>query len=94
MGCPNVDSEQVYQSIPGNLTFLQSCAAALVGQSMLTVHIGAAHPDYLRTGRLIACPRGQRKGAVRIAGFFGSGGRLIIVQLAVGVPGGVQQAEL
>ena len=35
VGCPNVDSEQVYQSIPGNLTFLQSCAAALVGQSML-----------------------------------------------------------
>ncbi len=35
VGCPNVDSEQVYQSIPGNLTFLQSCAASLVGQSML-----------------------------------------------------------
>ena len=35
VGCPNVDNEQVYQSIPGNLTFLQSCAAALVGQSML-----------------------------------------------------------
>ena len=35
IGCPNMDNEQVYQSIPGNLTFLQSCAAALVGQSML-----------------------------------------------------------
>ena len=35
VGCPNVDSEQVYQSIPGNLTFLQGCAASLVGQSLL-----------------------------------------------------------
>ena len=25
IGCPNVDNEQVYQSIPGNRTFLQGC---------------------------------------------------------------------
>ena len=30
-----MDNEQVYQSIPGNLTFLQGCAASLVGQSLL-----------------------------------------------------------
>ena len=35
IGCPNVDNEQVYQSIPGNLTFLQGCAASLVGQDLL-----------------------------------------------------------
>ena len=35
IGCPNVDNEQVYQSIPGNLTFLQGCAASLVGQDIL-----------------------------------------------------------
>ena len=35
IGCPNMDNEQVYQSIPGNLTFLQGCAASLVGQSLL-----------------------------------------------------------
>ena len=35
IGCPNVDNEQVYQSIPGNLTFLQGCAASLVGQEIL-----------------------------------------------------------
>lgn len=32
IGCPNVDNEQVYQSIPGNLTFLQGCAVSLTGQ--------------------------------------------------------------
>lgn len=35
IGCPNMDNEQLYQSIPGNLTFLQGCAASLVGQSLL-----------------------------------------------------------
>ena len=35
IGCPNMDNEQVYQSIPGNLTFLQGCAASLVGQSLV-----------------------------------------------------------
>lgn len=29
IGCPNVDNEQVYQSIPGNRTFLQGCAVSL-----------------------------------------------------------------
>ena len=35
IGCPNVDNEQVYQSIPGNLTFLQGCAASMMGQDIL-----------------------------------------------------------
>ena len=35
IGCPNMDNEQVYQSMPGNLTFLQGCAASLVGQDIL-----------------------------------------------------------
>ena len=35
IGCPNMDNEQLYQSIPGNLTFLQGCAASLVGQDFL-----------------------------------------------------------
>ena len=34
-GCPNMDNEQLYQSMPGNLTFLQGCAASLVGQDVL-----------------------------------------------------------
>ena len=33
IGCGNMDNEQLYQSIPGNLTFLQACAASLTGQS-------------------------------------------------------------
>lgn len=33
IGCGNLDSEQLYQQIPGNLTFLQSCAASLAGQN-------------------------------------------------------------
>ena len=32
VGCPNVDNEQLYQSVPGNLTFLQGCVASLAGQ--------------------------------------------------------------
>ena len=32
IGCPNMDNEQVYQSVPGNLTFLQGCASSLAGQ--------------------------------------------------------------
>ena len=35
IGCPNMDNEQLYQSMPGNLTFLQGCAASLVGQDVL-----------------------------------------------------------
>ena len=35
IGCPNMDNEQLYQSMPGNLTFLQGCAASLVGQNVL-----------------------------------------------------------
>lgn len=30
-----MDNEQLYQSMPGNLTFLQGCAASLVGQDIL-----------------------------------------------------------
>lgn len=33
IGCGNLDSEQLYQQIPGNLTFLQSCTASLAGQN-------------------------------------------------------------
>lgn len=35
IGCPNMDNEQLYQSIPGNLTFQQGCAASMVGQDIL-----------------------------------------------------------
>ena len=35
IGCPNMDNEQLYQFIPGNLTFLQGCAASMVGQDIL-----------------------------------------------------------
>lgn len=37
IGCPNVDNEQVYQSIPGNLTFLQGCAVSLAGQDGILI---------------------------------------------------------
>ncbi|MGN0661793.1 MAG: Gldg family protein [Faecalibacterium sp.] len=33
IGCGNMDNEAVYQSVPGNKTFLQGCAASLTGQS-------------------------------------------------------------
>lgn len=33
IGCGNMDDESVYQSVPGNSTFLQGCAASLTGQS-------------------------------------------------------------
>lgn len=33
IGCSNMENDQIYQSIPGNLTFLQGCAASLTGQS-------------------------------------------------------------
>ena len=35
IGCPNMDNEELYQRIPGNLTFLQGCAASMVGQDIL-----------------------------------------------------------
>lgn len=35
IGCPNMDNEQLYQSVPRNLTFLQGCAASMVGQEIL-----------------------------------------------------------
>lgn len=35
IGCPNMDNEQLYQSVPGNLTFLQGCVASMVGQEIL-----------------------------------------------------------
>ncbi|MFR9067022.1 MAG: hypothetical protein ACLVJH_08990 [Faecalibacterium prausnitzii] len=41
IGCPNMDNEQLYQSMPGNLTFLQGCAASLVGQDIARGHQGA-----------------------------------------------------
>ena len=37
IGCPNMDNESVYQSIPGNLTFLQSCAVSLSGQTGILI---------------------------------------------------------
>ena len=37
IGCPNMDNEQLYQSMPGNLTFLQGCAASLAGQEGTTL---------------------------------------------------------
>ena len=37
IACPNMDSEELYQSIPGNLTFLQGCAASLVGQDGILI---------------------------------------------------------
>ncbi len=33
IGCANIDNEYIYQSIPGNLKFLQGCSASLAGQS-------------------------------------------------------------
>ena len=38
IGCPNVDNEQVYQSIPGNRTFLQGCAVSLAGDDSGPAH--------------------------------------------------------
>ena len=32
VNCGNMDNEAVYQTVPGNVTFLQGCAAALAGQ--------------------------------------------------------------
>ena len=37
IGCPNMDNEQLYQSIPGNLTFLQGCAVSLAGQDDILI---------------------------------------------------------
>ena len=33
IGCSNMDSDEIYQSVPGNATFLQGCAASLAGQT-------------------------------------------------------------
>ena len=33
----NMDNEAVYQTVPGNVTFLQGCAAALAGQEGTTL---------------------------------------------------------
>ena len=35
VNCGNMDNEAVYQTVPGNVTFLQGCAASLVGQDVL-----------------------------------------------------------
>ena len=35
VNCGNMDNESAYQVVPGNCTFLQGCAASLVGQSLL-----------------------------------------------------------
>ena len=32
INCGNMDNEGIYQVIPGNVTFLQGCAASLAGQ--------------------------------------------------------------
>ena len=32
VNCGNMDNEGIYQVIPGNVTFLQGCAASLAGQ--------------------------------------------------------------
>jgi len=37
INCGNMDNEAVYQTIPGNVTFLQGCAAALAGQETTTL---------------------------------------------------------
>ena len=37
IGCPNMDNEQLYQSIPDNLTFLQGCAVSLTGQDGILI---------------------------------------------------------
>ena len=45
IGCPNVDNEQVYQSIPGNRTFLQGCAVSLAGDSGLLIDTKALEAE-------------------------------------------------
>lgn len=37
IGCGTMDDESIYQSVPGNSTFLQGCAASLTGQSSSTL---------------------------------------------------------
>ena len=37
VNCGNMDNEMVYQSVPGNATFLQACAASLAGQEDATL---------------------------------------------------------
>ena len=37
VNCGNMDNEAVYQTVPGNVTFLQGCAAALAGQEGTTL---------------------------------------------------------
>lgn len=37
VNCGNMDNEAVYQTIPGNVTFLQGCAASLAGQESTTL---------------------------------------------------------
>ena len=37
VNCGNMDNEAVYQTVPGNVTFLQGCAAALAGQENTTL---------------------------------------------------------
>ena len=36
INCGNMDNEGIYQIIPGNVTFLQGCAAALSSASAVT----------------------------------------------------------
>ena len=58
---------------------------------LLVVHVGAADPDHLGTGGVIARPYGQRERAVGIAGFLCGRRAGIKVPLAVGILGGIQQ---
>ena len=37
VNCGNMDNEAVYQTVPGNVTFLQGCAASLAGQEGTTL---------------------------------------------------------
>ena len=37
VNCGNMDNEAVYQTVPGNVTFLQGCVAALAGQEGTTL---------------------------------------------------------
>lgn len=54
IGCPNVDNEQVYQSIPGNRTFLQGCAVSLAGDdSGLLIDTKALEAELCLSSRLM-----------------------------------------
>ena len=37
INCGNMDNEAIYQLVPGNVTFLQGCAASLAGEQTVTL---------------------------------------------------------